>query len=306
MKLAKMFVAFLCTIPAASALSQPAPEPQPTCKLQAIAVLDMQTTDDGRVTVPVKIEGHDYRLLVDTGGYINTLSQQVVRREGYNPRQAAGGLVGMGTTRMNTYVTVKKFMVGHSLGENFDFYVDDFNNLAWDGLLAPQVLATYDVDFDFAHEKLSLISPDHCPGRVVYWTQEPAAIIPIEMQDRTHIRVPVTIDGKEIKATFDTGSHKSYMTLRAAAHYLDIDEKNPALKSLGNSNINGMVTPVYQYPFATLSFGDVTVNHPHIEIVSNEVWGERDLLLGASILRQLHLYIAYKEKKLYVTPALAH
>jgi hypothetical protein len=30
------------------------------------------------------------------------------------------------------------------------------------------------------------------------------------------------------------------------------------------------------------------------------------LILGVGILRQLHLYIAYKEQKLYITPALAN
>jgi hypothetical protein len=28
-----------------------------------------------------------------------------------------------------------------------------------------------------------------------------------------------------------------------------------------------------------------------------------DVILGMGILRQLHLYIAYKEEKLYITPA---
>jgi hypothetical protein len=30
------------------------------------------------------------------------------------------------------------------------------------------------------------------------------------------------------------------------------------------------------------------------------------IILGMGILRQLHLYIAYREKNLYVTPASAH
>jgi hypothetical protein len=63
---------------------------------------------------------------------------------------------------------------------------------------------------------------------------------------------------------------------------------------------------VYNYPFQTLTFGGVTVNRPHIQIVSDPVWREDDLLLGVGILSQLHLYIAYGEKKLYITPALAN
>jgi hypothetical protein len=50
------------------------------------------------------------------------------------------------------------------------------------------------------------------------------------------------------------------------------------------------------------------VNNPHITVMSNELLGGGlgyDLTLGNSFLRQLHIYIAYKEEKLYITPAAA-
>jgi predicted aspartyl protease len=278
----------------------------PDCRLRMIATLDMQTLPDGRVTIPVKIEGHEHRLMVDTGGYINTVSLQLVAEEGYHPRQSGGFLRGMGTTFLNTYVTVKEFIIGHSRGEDFEFYVDDFGNLSQDGTLAPQILAAYDVDFDFGHGKFNLVSSDHCPGKVLYWTQSPAAAVPFEIQNRTHIRIPITIDGKEIMATVDTGAHTSFITMRAASKFLGLDEKDPALKSRGNVPVNGMNGQVRNYPFQTLGFGAVVVNHPNIQIVEDRVWNEDDLLLGIGILRQLHLYIAYKERKLYITPALAN
>jgi hypothetical protein len=107
-------------------------------------------------------------------------------------------------------------------------------------------------------------------------------------------------------AMLDTGAGTSFITRRAAAKFLGIDEKDPALKTRGNIIVNGMAGPVLNYPFQSLSFGDVTVHSPHIEIVSDPVWNENDLLLGIGILRQLHLYIAYTEKKMYISPAMAN
>jgi len=291
------------------ALSPPlaqAEEAAPACKLKIVASLEMQTNPDGRVTIPVQIEGHDYRLMVDTGGYINTVSPRVVKREKYHPMRSAGTtLRGMGTRQLADYVTAKDFAIGRSHGKNFIFFVDQLDSLLVDGTLAPEILAAYDVDLDFAHGKLNLISPDHCPGQVVYWTQTPAAVVPIEIRDATHIRIPVMIDGKQINALLDTGALTSLITMRAASRHLDIDEKNPGLKLRGNIPVNGMTGPVFNYPFQTLGFGGVTVNHPHVEMVADKVWSDRDdLLLGIGILRQLHLYIAYKEKKMYITPAL--
>jgi len=276
------------------------------CDLRAVMAAEMQTIPDGRVTIPVQFEGHDYRLMVDTGGYINTVSPQVVKQEGYHPRDSQGLVLrGMGTSRLDSYVTVKDFAIGRSHGKNFEFFVDDLTMNFVDGTLAPQVLAVYDVDLDFGHGKFNLISQDHCPGAGVYWA-DAAATVPIEIKDRTHIRIPVTIDGKEIMATVDTGARTSFITMRAARRFLGIDEKDPALKLRGNIPVNGLAGPVYNYPFKGLSFGGVQVNNPRIQMVADKVWAEDDLLLGIGILRQLHIYIAYKDKKMYISPALVN
>lgn len=307
MKGSERVLALLIMLGVATPASAAVVQQEQNCVLRVMAKLDMQTVSDGRVTIPVQFEGHDHRLMVDTGGYINTVTPQLTREEGYELRTSQGTVLrGMGQTLLNKYVRTKDFTIGHSRGSDFYFFVDDFNDLSVDGTLAPSILAAYDVDLDFGHDKLNLINPDHCPGRVAYWTKTPIAIVPMEIKNRTHIRIPVTIDGKEIMAVLDTGSATSYITQRAASKFLGIDTNTDGMKLLGNLAVNGMPGPVYNYPFKTLTFGAVTVNHPHIQIVSDPVWREEDLLLGVGILRQLHLYIAYGEKKLYISPALAN
>jgi predicted aspartyl protease len=296
-----------------SALFAPAlaADPPQDCRLRAAAQVPMQIMPDGRVTIPVQLEGHNYRFMIDTGGFINTVSQRVVAEEGYTPKVTRGTtLRGMGISLLTNYITAKEFMIGRSRGADFEFFVDDFNDLSSYGTLAPQVLATYDVDLDFGHDKFNLFYPDHCPGVVTYWTDAPVAVVPIEIQNLTHIRIPVMIDGKKIMALLDTGATGAHITQRAARRFLGIEKDDAALKALGPISINGMSAPVFSYPFKTLGFGDaatgnITVNNPRIEIISDQVWGDDDLLLGVNILRQLHMYIAYKERRMYLTPALA-
>src|ERR1700743_3571558 len=84
-------------------------ESKPACSLHPLARLDMQTAPDGRVTIPITIEKRDYNFLVDTGGYINTVSHEVVRDQGYTPRRVGGALRGMGTTYLDHVITVKDF-----------------------------------------------------------------------------------------------------------------------------------------------------------------------------------------------------
>ncbi|HKD21597.1 MAG TPA: hypothetical protein VKB71_06270, partial [Rhizomicrobium sp.] len=72
--------------------------------------------------------------------------------------------------------------------------------------------------------------------------------------------------------------------------------------------------------FMHISFGGVTVSDPDVVLVPDsydelgkemgiesrlprdaiEHW---DMVIGMNVLRHLHIYIAYKEQKLYITPA---
>jgi hypothetical protein len=80
------------------------------------------------------------------------------------------------------------------------------------------------------------------------------------------------------------------------------------MKSIGGVSINGApITQIYRYPFSTLALQGVTVNNPEIDLVPQSAFF-RDgrgpqLLLGIGVLRQLHIYVAYDEQVLYVTPA---
>ena len=71
--------------------------------------------------------------------------------------------------------------------------------------------------------------------------------------------------------------------------------------------------PVFTYPFKTLEFGDVKIDNPQIFMqhsadggFSRRFQSRPQLILGTSVLRQLHLYISYKDKILYFTNATAH
>jgi hypothetical protein len=67
---------------------------------------------------------------------------------------------------------------------------------------------------------------------------------------------------------------------------------------------NGSILNSYAYGFKTLSLGDITLNNPKIRLYegSNILRSEGvSLVLGMKELRFLHLYVAYKERELYVS-----
>jgi hypothetical protein len=281
-----------------------------SCQLQRAIKLDMTVTRDGHVTVPMMIGGKPVSMLIDTGGLFSMLTPPTVAALDLAPQiipfsriQQYGGL------RVDHFVEAHDVSLGGMQGYKFDFLVMPEHGYTSDigGLLAPDIMRNYDADFDFANASFSLFLKDHCEGRVVYWTHDPAGIVDIKLNDFGQISVPVVLDGKEIRATVDTGAYRSAVSLETIEDEFNIDEKNPDMHLIPGAN---PARPRYRYPFKTLSFQSVTVNNPDLMLVPDDqsklVYGQPKMLLGINVLRQLHLYIAYGERRLYVTPAAAH
>jgi hypothetical protein len=131
----------------------------------------------------------------------------------------------------------------------------------------------------------------------------------MKLDDNRHITIPVMLDGKPLTAVADTGAARSFMSFQVAKEIFGLDEKNPALKSLGVFGINNVAAEqLFHYPFQSLTFEGIEIRNPDIAITKGSDADKDDpqLVIGIGVLRQLHMYIAYKEQVLYLTPAEAH
>jgi predicted aspartyl protease len=273
------------------------------CQLHIVASVDIYTAPDGRITVPASVNGHILQFLVDTGGVSSSISQADSDEAGMTWNSGFSSVSKMGGAVSSRYVTVEKFGLGRLVGQNYRLDIDPHGI----NTLSPDAMRSFDVDIDFVHGKLNLISPDHCPGKVVYWTHDAYAVVPMEVLGDGHIRIPVAIDGKEMKALVDTGAMSSVIGVQKASSALGIDEKSAGVKIMDALDLGGK-THSFSYPFKTMGLEGVTIQNPQITIMPDPFLDgiAADMILGMDVLRQTHLYIAYGEKKLYLTTALAH
>jgi predicted aspartyl protease len=275
------------------------------CRLERFSSLPMSTLSDGRITVPVAIDGHTAPFLVDTGGISATMSRQLANEIGKEPQPFRRGLIGVGGASLYSSIYADDFALGGMHGKNILVFIDErIRGGGMDGTLAPEMMHRFDVDFDFRQGTVNFFSQEHCPGKIVYWTKDGAIVIPMDVQPNGKIRIPVTVDGNRVMAELDTGSVTSFISMDLARRLgVTPDSKDLKLKlSYGFKDR----FKEFDYPFKTLSLDGLTVNNPHITVMSDELLPSGlgyDLTLGISFLRQLHLYIAYKEEKLYITPA---
>jgi predicted aspartyl protease len=305
-------LAVVVCVASARALSDPLPQSEnstaPACGAQKkLASVDMVMEPFGNIAIPVLINGFPFRFGVDTGAVFTVTTAAVANQLHFDFTRLNSEFELLGGVKSNLAGRSQSFTVGTLGAPKFAFMIMPSwaFDVGMDGLLGPDIMSTYDIDLDYGHAKFNIFSQDHCAGDVVYWTKDSYQKVPVNLEQDWHITAQVTIDGKTLTAAVDTGAADSVMSLDVARSVFGIVPDNPALKNLGNISINGTAAQaLYLYPFQSLSLGSVTVSHPNIVIASKaDIGNEAQLVLGLSTLRQFHIYIAYKEKALYVTPA---
>jgi len=280
---------------------------KPACNLRRLASLELVTEPTGGVSVPAAIDGVDGLLAVDTGGINSLIGQSVVTKLGLEVSSSQARAVMFGGFLVYQMTQPKRLLLGQIVSTDIPMLVVPTSLLRTDaiGMLAPNYLSHFDIEFDFAGGKFNIFSQDHCAGQVVYWTQSAYTTIPFEISGAGHIIVTATLDGKEIHAIVDTGADRSTMTMDRAHSLFGIRAGDAALKLIGDIMVNASApTRAYRFSFSSLNLNGVQIQNPNIDILTGSRFqvGDADMILGIQTLRQLHLYIAYKEQVLYATP----
>jgi predicted aspartyl protease len=298
----RVWLLILATIMPGTAWAQtPLPE---ECKLHRIASFPITWVGD-RITIPVSVNGTEEHFLVDTGGYVTSISQDAAASLKLEPHNIMMNRIeDAGGKEATQYVWADSFKLGSMEAKKFDLMVDLVRDPRIDGTLAPDLLRNFDLDFDFATMTLNLFRPHACEGQAVYWTKDYIAL-PMDILKSGHARVDVTLDNENMDAILDTGASVTVMTLNSARHYFDLDKDSSEVSKLGHITGGlGSVNDTYRYAFKSLSMGGVAATNPKIVLADAPTVMAAEhasLVLGMSELRYLHLYFAYHERKLYIS-----
>ena len=262
------------------------------------------------VTIPVAINGESKNFMVDTGGYATSISQDTataMKLEAHSlflPRiQDAGGKLA------TDYAYATSFKLGGMEAKKFDLLVDQVKKPGIDGILAPDLLRNFDVEFDFAAMTMNLFRPHACEGKAAYWTQDYIAL-PMDITKAGHARVDVTLDGENMGAILDSGASFSVMTFGSARRFFGLRPDSEGVVKAGELiGGQGSVSDSYGYAFKSLTMGDlsvggVSVSNPRLLLADAPTVLSHEgvsLILGMSEMRYMHLYFAYRERKLYIS-----
>jgi predicted aspartyl protease len=264
------------------------------CAPARLATVQTASLPDGRITVPVTVEGHALSFLLDTGGVSTTVKWDAAKQAALPVRQADRPLIGVGGSMLNFTLAGQNFSLGELRVANKPIYVETRPLPDADGTLGPDILNAYDVEIDLAQGSLSLFSSGYCAPPE--WTPTGSATLAVDIAPGGHVRFPVKVDGATVIAVLDTGSTVTILGMQTAA-LLGIYPSSPGLELLHDAGRYR----IYAYPFHTLEIGGVAVKNPRIAIATDGFIPSSDLVLGMDVLRQMRLAIAYGSRRLYVT-----
>jgi hypothetical protein len=278
--------------------------------------------------IPVTIKDKQKLMLLDTGGGFSEMTSQAADEFGLSRGHAAYEQYNVSGERSSDFVRAP-LQIGSLKASEFKLIVAPENSVIYDdprfaGIIGPDILALADVDVDFGTDKLNLISPDHCAGKVIYWPASAVAVVPMTLIWNGHIVIQVKLDGHLERAFLDTGASNTTLVQATAESTYGLKMGSPDAPEDGALQDRPNLR-TYHHTFKTLEFEGISVSNPQVELIPDPDWWigsesaapsvgshlpslHRDesgvtMLIGMNVLRHFHLYIAYKESKLYITPA---
>ena len=299
------------------------------CQLKQFTSIDITGLPD-RILLPVTIGDTPKSFALELAASLNYLNEATATELGLKTRPVTSLISNVTFGSVTRVAYAPKFQFGAIKGQDVEFLMLPQSDASpgIDGSLGTRVFEKLDLELDMAHAKMNVFLPDHCPGKVVYWTKTGFAELPYKRDFAEHITVSMELDGHPVSVALQT-SGQSVIGMNAMRRIFKLDENSPGM-ALAETRPDGV--SYYHYPFKALVADGLTVGNPNI-LVRGEPAGEEcdghmrprdvaaqghvsakatlmvacyggsDIQLGLSVLSKLRIYMSSQEKLIYLTGA---
>ena len=268
-------------------------------QLQLLNTVQMIRTTDGQDIIPLKVNGGDLQFIFDTGGETTQITREAAERLHLRIQPTYLGMVNIAGGMVADRAFIDDLEIGRLHGKKLKFPLAPFRDI--DGVLSLNFMLPYDIDVDFGTDKLNFFSQDHCPGGVQYWKADAVAAIPFSIENG-HIVVTIMLDGRQTQAILDTGAVDTAMRMEVARQVYELVPGDDATPEVGKVSDDDYKTlRRYVHTFKTMALGPVEVHNLRVGIRKDPFLPQ--MIVGMNILRNLHIYFAFAERKMYISMA---
>lgn len=288
-----------------------------SCTLKKLGSMAMHITPGNQLVVQARINGTDVPMLLDTGAWWNGLTHPMANRLGLTFLNSHVALRPIGGAAPNEGIKVGTTELGTTHADELYYFALAKGGDGSDGNAAG-VLAAYnriiDIEIDPAAGKVNFFDQDRCPDKAVYWASDYGTLP--TLLDPARMTLDVELDGQKVRAMIDTGASWTTMPIGTARDRFGLTLSSPGVTPVpGGITIDSQPQEVGAYGFQTLKIGDIVIHNPRIMIAElrhdTDLAGEShfnrqslfmpDLLIGMNILKNFHMFIAYREQQIYYT-----
>ncbi|HEY3888068.1 MAG TPA: aspartyl protease family protein [Caulobacteraceae bacterium] len=255
---------------------------------------------DGRVVLPISIDGHATTALLDSGASQSVIDQAYAAQIGLAPRGAYPNN-GVSGRQTSGHVDAARIEVGGLALNGLTLASLDLAEEAGSArpvILGEELFDSAVVDIDFARHRIAFRDPAR------FARPRGAIEVPLTRDGAVRL-VPVSIEGgRAALFEFDLGAGGTLVLAPAYARETNLPGSRPTSQGVivGVGGLESETRAVLrQVTFAGIGFGGVDAHFPQTwpsGTFSDRVKG----VLGATILSRFHLIVDYPHDRLYALP----
>lgn len=278
-----------------------------SCKLAGLGTLKV-LMEGPRASIPVKINGSETRLWLDSGAFFNFMSaaQAAEFKLPKEPLPDGFFVTGIGGSYVPSLATVSDFELAGAKLHKMQFVVGGSD--AGNGFLGANLLGVFDTEFDLAKGAVRLFHAKGCQGaNLAYWGAGMAVgqirkTSPGEDHDY-HIYGEVMVNGHRLTAMFDTGAPDSALNLEGARK-AGIDLKAPGV--ISSEKVGGVgkqLRRTWIVRMQSIDLGGETIQNSPIRVIDDDSAGlsHEDMIIGMDFFLSHHVLVSPSTNTIFLT-----
>lgn len=271
-------------------------------------VLELPVTVAGRrPMVTAQLGGRDLRFIVDSGAFYSTISRANAAEFGLKvsslpPTFRVSGVGGSSTVGE---AIVRDFTLGGVAIPKVSFIVGG-SDTGTAGLIGQNILGLMDVEYDLPHGVVRLMRTTDCgKTNLAYWAgDKPMTMLPLIEQPHSnfnpHTVATVEINGRKVRALFDTGAQTSLLSL-AVAREMGVTPASAGVVAAGmGGGLGSRQVRSWYAPFDRIDLGGEVIPKPKIHIAEVDL-GRADLLVGVDFFLTHRVFVSNATKRMFFT-----
>ena len=317
----------MCAAVLAALLVAAAPAVAADCKLTQYASADLVMPPGGAVLVPVKIGGHEALMALQMSTGLATVSPAAVTQLGLQTGFVRTDVkLKAGNQTIEREVRVDSLIIGGANFAGWKLYVQPgqvrplpmVQGRPVIGSLASNFMNAVDMELDLARGKMNLFQHARCKGGQVYWSDQYATEY-LYVDPSGLLYFPVGLDGKRIEASLNTQGPRTRLSEVIAKRFFgfrrDASAPAPAPAAPGappqfvGTRTMGLNSRKVSLPDVQVHIMDDTqrpCEYAQSARGSNAIsfkncFGIVPFEMGTDLLKQMRIYLASKEERVYFT-----